>query len=381
MPNTSNLLESMIWTPDNVRCIVLDAAGRILGQPHAGLPTNVSPALNLYHDLGLNSLQRMELAALINEFFGIFQTSAANYLLAQTGLDHWVECILRARAENDNALTFRTSGTGGQAKAITHTMASLLAEGRFLGRLLGPPGPVISMVPTHHIYGFLYTIVLPALWQQPLQLLADTTRSTLPANALLIGTPFTWEYLSQSLPPGERLPIRGVSSTAPMPPALFIHLLNRGLPLTEIYGSSETGGLAYRHHSDHDFTLFPYWQLQPGQSPGEPPTVSHTNTGQTYAIPDRIEHRLNGTIRVLGRFDEAVQIAGVNVYPAHVRAVIESCPLVAEADVYAKADAGVVQLYGAVRLRTHNEANRAACLRWFGERLSAPEFPKHLYLY
>jgi len=367
----------MIWTTDNVRRIVLDMAGRILQKPHAGLPTTVPTELDLYLDLGLDSLQRMELAAHLNEFFGILQTSAHNYLLADTTLAHWTNCILRARFENDESLTFRTSGTSGGAKPITHTMESLLSEGQFLARLLTQPSQVISSVPACHIYGFLYTVLLPSLWKRPMRLLADVSAADITADTLIVGTPFTWEFLHQSLFSRAPVPCRGVSSTAPMPSGLFSQLAEAGVSLTEVYGSSDTGGMAYRHQPDVPFMLFSYVVLLPGN----PSSITRIDINETYTVPDRLEQLSAREIRVLGRLDNAVQIAGVNVYPAHVQQVIESCPLVIECDVYAKADAGTTQLYGAVRLRTHNDSTRDACLRWIRERLSAPETPKHLYLY
>jgi long-chain acyl-CoA synthetase len=367
----------MIWTAANVSRIVLDTAGQILKKPHAGLPSTVSPTLDLRADLGLDSLQGMALAASLNEFFGIFNTSAENYLLADTSLAHWTACILRARREVDEAITFRTSGTGGATKAISHSLDALLTEARFLAQLLPRPAQVISTVPAQHIYGFIFTVLLPAVWGCPLRLLADVSLADLGPDTLLIGTPFTWEFMDRSIPPGTAVRCRGVSSTAPMPPGLFARLLDAGIALTEIYGSSDTGGLGYRQTPDVPFALFPYLTLLPG----EPAQVTHTDTGVTYALPDRIERVSARAVRVLGRLDEAIQVAGVNVYPAHIRQVILDCPLVADCDVYAKATAGVSQLYGAVRLRLLNEANRAACLRWIRERLSAPETPAHLYLY
>ena len=74
-------------------------------------------------------------------------------------------------------------------------------------------------------------------------------------------------------------------------------------------------------------------------------------------------------------------IAGVNVYPAHIQEVIARCPLVAECDVYAKAQAGDPQLYAAVRLRTLSDATRQACQNWLQEHLTAAEMPRHLYMY
>ncbi len=367
----------MIWTSDNVQRIILDTAGRIMQKPHAGLPTIVSPELDLYHDLGIDSLQRMELAAHLNEFFGIFHTSASNYLLADTSLAHWTTCILRARLESDESITFRTSGTTGTARPMKHSMVSLLAEARFLARLLPRSRQVVSLVPANHIFGFLYTILLPSIWECPLWLLSDISATDITTDTLLVGTPFTWEFLYQSL--FQRTPIhcRGVSSTAPMPPGLFLQLTHSGVSLTEIYGSSDTGGLGYRQSPDAPFTLFPYIAIQPG----EPLSATRSDTGESYLLPDRLEQVTERQVRVLSRQDDAVSIAGVNVYPAYIKQVIDACPLVAECDVYAKADSGVSQLYGAIRLRVHNDLNREGCMRWIREHLSAPELPRHLYLY
>jgi long-chain acyl-CoA synthetase len=218
----------MIWTTDTIQRIILDTAGRLLQKPHMGLPTTVSPELDLDHDLGIDSLQRMELAAHLNEFFGILHTSPANYLLADTRLHHWTSCIVRARQEADHSITFRTSGTSGKARPITHSLTSLLAEAHFLSQLLPKPRQVVSMVPASHIYGFMFTILLPTIWERPLRLLSDLSVADLDADTLLIGTPFTWELWTQSLLPGTYVKARGVSSSSPMPPGLFAQLIASG---------------------------------------------------------------------------------------------------------------------------------------------------------
>jgi len=167
-----------------------------------------------------------------------------------------------------------------------------------------------------------------------------------------------------------------------MPPGLFAQLLDAGVTLTEIYGSSDTGSLAYRTAPDVPFTLFPYLiMLLDDASANTISTLRHTETGAIVAVPDRLKRVSEREVRVLGRFDEAIQIAGVNMHPAQIRQIIASCPLVADCDVYAKADTNGSQLYGAVRLCTLTDANREACLRWCREHLSAPELPKHLYVY
>jgi long-chain acyl-CoA synthetase len=367
----------MIWNATNVERIILDMAGAILKKPHAGYGSVTPPLLDLHYDLGMDSIQRMSLAASLNEFFGLFATTVDSFLLADTTLSHWTNCILRGRQHTDNSLTFRTSGTSGAARPVRHTLAALLAEAHVIAQLLPRPTRVVSTVPAQHLYGFIFTVLLPALWERPLCLLADVVLSDLGPDTLIIGTPFTWEFIRRSLPLQNAISVRGVSSTAPMSPGLFTQLADMGIGLTEIYGSSETSGLAYRNQPDHPFSLLPHLSLRPGN----PATVTRADTGDSCTIPDELELVSDRQFWVKGRLDGAFQIAGVNVYPGRIRQVISECPLVATCDIHVKAEQGVRQLYGAVQLRVHTEANREACLRWMREQLSAPEMPEHLYLY
>ncbi|MBO0937443.1 4-coumarate--CoA ligase [Fibrella sp. HMF5335] len=362
----------MIWTTDTVRRLVLDTLSGLTGQPPGGVATGA----DLYRDMGVDSITRMELAAHLNEFFGLFDTAADNYLLADTLLDNWVAKIIRARQESDGFITFRTSGTGGSARAIRHRLTDLLAEARFWANYLPQPNRVVSLVAGQHIYGFLFTVLLPQLWQRPVLPFAQSGGAAPGAGSLVVGTPFTWEYLLRSVGAARLQQSSGVTSTAPMAPGLARQLLDAGVRLTEVYGSSETAGIAFRHGPDDLFTLLPYQTLVDG----EPPTLYRTDTDKRYTLPDRVEG-LGRQLRVLGRHDEAVSIAGVNVYPDHIRQLIVACPLVAECDVYAKGEAGMVQLYGAVRLRHNNAANQEACRQWIRDHLTAPEIPRHLYLY
>lgn len=363
----------MVWTSDSIRRIILDMAGRLGQSPPAG---PIPPGrLDLGLDLGLTSIQRMELAAQLNEFFGIFHTDATNYLLASPDLDHWIDCIRRARAQDNTYLTFRTSGSTGQSRPIRHKLADLETEVSFLATLLPRPAQVLTTVPANHIYGFLFTVLLPAHWACPVRQLTELGPAGITSDTLIVGTPFTWEYLYRSVLQRQPVACAGVCSTAPLPAALFTQLQQSGLTLTEIYGSSDTGGLAYRQQPTAPFTLFPYLDL----GPGDAPAVSRNGTD--VPLPDRIERLSPRQFRVLGRLDQAVSIAGINVYPAHIRSVISACPLVDDCDIFAKAIDGRVQLFGAIRLRQLNAPNEAAARRWLRDRLSDAEIPTQLYFY
>ena len=367
----------MIWTENNIQRIVLDMASQVQKTPASALSGLSVRTVDLADDLGMNSLSRMALAAQVNEFFGLFQTSVANYLLTDSRLDHWTEKILRARRENDQNVVFLTSGTSGNPQRVRHAMAALIHEANVLQQLVPRPAQVISTVPSHHIYGFLYTVVLPALWEVPVRSLSEVNGATLTSDSLIIGTPSTWEYMYRTLVgPGE-MDCCGVCSTAPLSSSLFTKLTTGGINLLDVYGSTDTGGIAFRRSPDATFQLFSHVSLI-----GNPPShVAIGENGDSFPLPDQIEHVSAREIRVLKRHDGAIQIGGVNISPAHIQTVVSTCPLVAECDLYAKAVDGQCQLFCSIRLRNHTIQTEKACWDWLRTNLNEPEVPHRIQFY
>lgn len=146
--------------------------------------------------------------------------------------------------------------------------------------------------------------------------------------------------------------------------------------MTEIYGSTETAGLAYRHFPQDPYRLFPYVDF----SPDHQSVVLHGKP-EPVALPDEIEWLAEGTIKVLNRQDGAVSIAGVTVYPAHIQRVLTRSPFIESSDVFVKALDGEAQLFCTIKLRNPDLEAQQACLAWMKERLIAPEIPRHLHFY
>lgn len=357
----------MIWDEHNIRRIILDMAAQVQRVPVRALSGQAAHPTDLNRDLGMDSLARMYLAAQVNEFFGVFQTSVENYLLTDSILDHWVLKIRRARQEKDRVIVFRTSGTSGTPRQVPHLMEFLLREAHVLQDVLPRPTQIISTVPSNHIYGFLYTVVLPALWQVPVRSLAEINASTLTPDSLIIGTPSTWEYVYRTLGGVGPMACSGVSSTAPLSGRLFSKLTEAGIDLVDVYGSSDTGGLGFRRSPDAPFHLFSH--------------VSIPGDKELHSMPDRIERVSEREIRVLGRVDGAIQIGGVNVYPNHIQQVMANCPLVADCDLYAKSVDGQPQLFCSIQLRKRTDQTEKACLAWLKENLSTPEISRNIQFY
>ncbi|HEY5799457.1 MAG TPA: hypothetical protein VIT92_04515, partial [Burkholderiaceae bacterium] len=143
---------------------------------------------------------------------------------------------------------------------------------------------------------------------------------------VLIAHPAWWSALLQAVP---HLPrgVTGVTSTAPCPDALSQGLQAAGLDrLLQIYGSSETAGVGWRSGPAQLFRLLPYWARQ---ADGALRRVLADGVEVVVQCQDQLEWNGADTFLPAGRLDAAVQVAGINVFPARVASVLAAHPGVA----------------------------------------------------
>jgi len=329
--------------------------------------------------LGLDSLDLVGCGTAVNQFFRLHETGLEDYLLAERRLDAWVKIIQAGLAEGTTGLTFRTSGSSGEKKPCTHSHASLAAEVAHWAKIFTDRRRIIQLVPPHHIYGAIFTILLPEAMGIPVldgrAMPPGRLARILRADDLLVGFPAGWSNLLHSL---ECLPagIRAVSSTAPLPAAASHALRQAGAAeVIEIYGSSETAGIASRSAPDQPFTLLPRWRS--GAS-GAGASVIEAATGLTVPLPDRAEWDSADGLRLLGRKDQAVQVGGINVFPALVAAKLASHPLVAEAAVRLDTTLPEPRLKAFVTLRGQPKTKPLDAREleaWCRSNFAAPERP------
>ena len=212
--------------------------------------------------LGFDSLGLLQVSGRINQFFQLHRSGIEDYLLARPTLGEWVGIIEQGQRHFSRALTFQTSGSTGTPKPCEQALAHLDGDAQAIADMLPDFDRVISLVPPHHIYGFIYSVRLPQLSKCPIidgrTLSPGQMREHLGEGSLVIATPHLWRYVLTSL---GQFPVgtMGITSTAPMPPNLATQLRQAGLHrLCEIYGSSETNGIGWRM-GDEAFELFPWW--------------------------------------------------------------------------------------------------------------------------
>jgi long-chain acyl-CoA synthetase len=332
--------------------------------------------------LGLDSLERLSIASALSEALHLHESGIEDLLLARRHFGGWLNVVSEGLAAFDSRLTFRTSGSSGVAKACPHALANLLQEVEHLATLVAGTRRVLAAVPAHHIYGFLFTVLLPD--RLGCSEVIDIRRMTPKAvvsimrpGDLVISHPEHWSVLARH---AGRLPsgVLGITSTAPCPDPLARSLEDIGLAtLTQVYGSSETAGIGTRTTAGAPFRLMPFWSRDADDA-HLLLRVGLDGSICSHAIQDRLEWLDDRQFRVCGRLDEAVQVGGNNVFPARVRQVLVDHPQVSDA---------------AVRLMTPEEGSRLKAFvvpapgtdpaalqldlwRWTESRLTAPERPK-----
>lgn len=162
------------------------------------------------------------------------------------------------------AITLFTSGSSGQPKAVTKTLECVNAEIVELEKTWGDlisNSNVVSTVSHQHIYGLLFRVLWPLCAGRPFgredmsypeQVMAKAT-----ANTVLITSP---ALLKRLFDEQTTRPYRAVfSSGGPLSEAAArqSHALFGQLPI-EVFGSTETGGIAYRqqHQASTSWTVF-----------------------------------------------------------------------------------------------------------------------------
>ncbi|MFL9931932.1 AMP-binding protein [Paraburkholderia sp. RL18-103-BIB-C] len=287
-------------------------------------------------------------------------------------------------------LTLYTSGSSGRPKPIRKTLAQFDAEVRTLeqewGALVGD-ATMLASVPHHHIYGLLFRVLWPlaagrafdrALSLEPLHLQSRIAQC---GATVVVSTP-------AQLSRWPALP--GFASLTPVPRAFF----SSGGPLAleaaqhyaaaygaaplEIYGSTETGGIAWRRQDRTDawqpVTGVEVRRDEDGALNLRSPHLGHPGWHRT---DDRITCDAHGRFRLQGRLDRVLKLDGKRVSLAELEARLALHPYVAQA--------AIVPLEGASRERAGavvalTEAGGAA-LRDDGRVLLARTLRRHLANY
>ncbi len=239
-------------------------------------------------------------------------------------------------------IRFYTSGSTGTRKAIDKTLGQLEREIAGLESLFGPrlgPAHIEGTVSHQHIYGLTFRVLWPLaagrrfgarshhVWESLL--------ATLEPPTAIVSSPAHLSRLGGLPPlPAESRPPFIVSAGSPLSwAAAQESLAILGCLPTEIFGSTETGAIAYRHQRAADTP----WQSLPGveataNAEGDLAVRSPYVDG-LVPTADRVEFVAADLFHFRGRGDRIVKIEGKRVSMPEVERDLAGLPWVAAAAV------------------------------------------------
>ena len=358
------------------------AAMRLTGPT---LPPQPWPAdLHIGRDLGVDSLELMSLASALAEALQMHESGIEDYLLVRQTLGEWTHVARTSLSRFSARLTFRTSGSTGVAKSCSHRLDMLWQEVHEIAPLLKGTRRIFSAVPRHHIYGFLFTMLLPAALGLEASDVIDLRAGSaawlgrqLGEGDLVIGHPEFWRAVARAVPAFPH-GVTGVTSTAPCPDEISATLQQAGLAtLLQVYGSSETAGVGWRRGHDQPYQLLSYWRRM-GEN-GSALLRAGTDESVIRQCQDKLTWLDERRFVPTGRVDQAVQVGGVNVFPARVRGELMLHPDVLDASVrlMRPEEGNRLKVFIVPRNAGADTAELHATLdAWAGARLTASERPR-----
>ena len=212
-----------------------------------------------------------------------------------------------------------TSGSTGQPSAISKRLDQLAREVDALQAAFGAQldGTQVHGTVSHqHIYGLLFRVLWPLAAGRAIQprrfFHEDLVGALAGTDTVLVATPAHLKRLPEQLDWASlHGRLRAVfSSGGPLPEDAARQVRQwLGVAPTEVYGSSETGGIAWRRWD----TDAPPWQPLPGvQWRIEEDCLAvaspHLETLDWWRTQDRVEALADGRFRLLGRADRIVKI-------------------------------------------------------------------------
>jgi acyl-coenzyme A synthetase/AMP-(fatty) acid ligase/3-hydroxymyristoyl/3-hydroxydecanoyl-(acyl carrier protein) dehydratase len=245
------------------------------------------------------------------------------------------------------SLILCTSGSSGEPKRIEKSLRQLVNEVEALEQLWGAdlgPACIIGSVATQHIYGLLFRVLWPLCAGRPfmrkqLAFPEDLQRASREHPAFAwVASPALLKRMGDNLDWPALSAVRRVFSSGgalPVEAAQSLHERLNQWP-TEIFGSSETGGIAWRQ--GHDF-----WQafadvVLSQDSDGALLIASpYLPAGHVEHTADAARIGADGRFELLGRLDRIVKLEEKRI----------SLPMLEQAlmahDWVAEARLGVVQ--------------------------------------
>lgn len=241
------------------------------------------------------------------------------------------------------ALVVHTSGTTGAAQAVPKKLSQLASEVATLDVAFGAKvgdAHILATVSHQHIYGLLFRVLWPLTAGRAIHALSQNFPEEL-AQALalrpcvLIASPAHLKRLPDHLDwRGAQACARAIFSSGGPLPIEVAHATGKvlGSVPIEVYGSSETGGIAWRQRSatsDESWQALPSVEWRIADEDGLLEVRSpHLPNHEWLRIADRAEAQGGNRFMLTGRGDRIVKIEEKRISLDAIEALLMESPFV-----------------------------------------------------
>ncbi len=279
--------------------------------------------------------QALSLAANLSDQSAEFKVCGIESLLKSNDPTKILEASLLDVSLNPLVpVTLFTSGSSGAPLVIKKTFALLASEVKLLDALFGSStlGRMYATVSHQHIYGLLFRLLWPLLSGRPFQDVSTQYPESMIASLINCASSHTYKPALISSPAqlkrwrnhSDFFSLTGclaciVSSGGPLPDTdAKVIADDLSQPVLEIYGSTETGGIAWRKRSiDNNYAL--QWQVFDSISIDQsadgclrvhsPFIDASLLSGKAYfQTQDKVTLLSNQQFHLLGRADRVVKL-------------------------------------------------------------------------
>jgi acyl-coenzyme A synthetase/AMP-(fatty) acid ligase len=254
------------------------------------------------------------------------------------------------RNADEPFLRLFTGGSTGKPKVWSKSPRNLFSEAFYLKEkfTLSDKDLFVATVPPYHIYGLLFSVlvpfvaharVLPDVYTFPQEIISTTNKNK---ASVMVSVPIHYRAMKVDNLSAPSLKV-AFSSSGVLDRSDGLHFHKKtGLGITEIYGSTETGGIASRCISEHTESWKAFnivsWKLIGERlsikSDFASPEMKRDTDGFCLTGDEAREEKDNRFV-LLGRADGIVKVAGKRVDLLDVQNKIKTLPTVRNAIVVA----------------------------------------------
>ena len=237
-------------------------------------------------------------------------------------------------------ITLLTSGSTGQPKAVSKSLANLLTEVMALEKIWGATvrGALVVATVTHqHIYGLLFRVLWPLFAGNPfdrrLLIFPEEVVASAGPDTVVVSSPTLLKLLGG----GSSQESRAIFSSGgllPLDAAVGCSRVLGHLPF-EVFGSTETGGIAWRQQIavDTPWALFPDVQAHVGADQSLVVQTPYITPSAFLSTGDAVQMIGDRQFVWKGRVDRILKIAEKRISLSEVEAVLVQCDWIQEAAV------------------------------------------------